>query len=307
MKKLLVSGAVALSLLFSPITATVAEPKSKGEQVNIIKDGMYDNHNAFVDESEYSLEKVLESVETVTHVVKYMISYETLDGKVEAYDFDASTFGTAVVIDKKDGYAYLLTNYHVANAKQPEIKIDKPAKWLRVEKVMDEIYIQKYYPGLQHVVGYNIHAEKVAGSEYLDAALIRAEDSQDFKKFPYEIGDSDDLRKGDFVWIVGNPLGLIGYVLEGNVSSLTYYDRTGWFMLGCDVQPGYSGGPVIAIRDGKYELVGLVNAVMVRENPPDMLPDTLGSYGIAVKINPIMKMVEDYFNKLELEKAVSHQ
>lgn len=304
MKKILLGGILVLSMLWGyPANTAMSKPvKAKTQQVQIIKDGMYDNHSSFVDESKYSLEEILESVESVAHVVKYMVSYETLDGKIVAYTLDISTGGTAVVIEQKDGYAYLLTNYHVAYARQPEVKIDEPTKWVKIEKTVDQLFIEK-----KHAHGsYYINAQSVVGDKILDAAMLKVSDFGEFKKFPYKIGNSDDLRSGDFVWAVGNPIGLVDYVLSGNVSSLSYYNYTDWFMVGCDIQPGYSGGPVIAIRDGEYELVGLVNAIMVRDMPPGKLPDTLGSYGIAIKINPIMKMVNDYFDqekiKLELEE-----
>lgn len=296
MKKILLGGILALSMFLGyPVNTAVSEPiKTQTKQIQIIKDGMYDNHNTFVDESQFSLEKILESVEDVVHTVRYMVSYETLEGHVISYDLDYSSTGTAVVIEKEEGYAYLLTNYHVIGTKQPEVKIDQPTKWVKVEKVVDKLYIEKdygYYP-----VYYE--AEIVVGNQDLDAALIRVDDSREFKKFPYKIGNSDDLRPGDFIWVVGNPVGLVDYVLGGHVSSTNYFGYTNWFMIGCDIQPGYSGGPVIAIRDGEYELVGLVNAVMVRDLPPGRLPDTLGSYGIAIKINPVMVMVNDYFDSI---------
>lgn len=291
MKKLLVSGAVALSLLFSPFTVTAAEQKQDTQQVSIIKDGMYDNHNAFVDESKYSLEKILESVEIIGHDVEYTLSYETLDGKIYSANKQISTRGSGVVIEKKDGKAYILTNNHLTEEFVPvNLNIDTPCKWLRLEKTSDRVYIVKR--GIHYES--KVTAKVLVSDSSLDIALLEVADSASFKKFPYKIGNSDDLRPGDFIWVVGNPLGLEDYTLGGDVSKLDYPSNSDWFMIGTSVQSGYSGGAVIAIRDGEYELVGIVVATLIRPDDDSSMYDALGGYGIAIKINPAMKIVEKY-------------
>lgn len=298
MKKLFLGGALALSLLFNPYnsTAVVKRIKSKVQQVNIIKDGMYDNHNAFVDESKYSLDVVLESIELVVHEVEYSINYETLDGKVFSTTKKGGTMSAGVVIEKKDGKAYILTNNHLTEEGIPPAEIEKiPSicKWVKIEKVVDKLYLVKE----EGTFRYKIEAKEVASDESLDVALLELEDSENLKKFPYKIGDSDDLRPGDFIWFVGNPLGLMDYALHGNVSKTVSPFSLDWFMISGDVQKGYSGGAVVAIRDGEYELVGLVVATMA-EPADDGTYDVLGGYGLAIKINPAMNVVNNYFDSL---------
>ena len=292
MKKSLLSSALALSLLLTPYS--VAEQKPKAKVVDIKKDGLYDNNNALVDESEYSLEEVLESIELVVHEVYYSISYETIDGKVNYLFRNASVMGTGIVIEKKDGKAYILTNNHVTSEKkfsEDSVDIPSDAKWVRVQKTRDEIYIAQY--GL---FDDKVYAKEVVSNSTLDAALLEV-DGTGFKKFPYKIGNSDDLRPGDFVWLAGNPLGLEDYAMPGHVSKIEYPWNYNWFMVASDVQPGFSGGAVIAIRDGEYELVGMVVATLIRQDE-DVI-DPLGGYGMVIKINPIMKMVDKYFKSLE--------
>lgn len=294
MKKWLASGAVALSLLFAPLTHTaVAEPQA---QQMIIKDGMYDNHNAFVDESRYSLDEILESVEVLGHEVAYSLSYETLDGKIRSTTTTFTTSGTGIVIEKKNGKAYILTNNHLTEETIPAgLEVSEPYKWLKLEKTLDRVYVEK--EGGLFV--YKVSAKEVASDPDLDIALLEVDDSSAFKKFPYKIGDSDDLRTGDFLWMIGNPLGIEDYTLDGNVSRLAYDSNSDWFMIGSDVQPGYSGGAVIAIRDGKYELVGLVVATLIRPVPKGERFDALGGYGIGIKINPAMKVANKYLDDLD--------
>ena len=304
MKKLFLSGALALSLLLPSYTATAVTKQAlqpKVQQVNIIKDGMYDNHNSYVDESQYSLEQILESVELIGHDIAYSISYEDLDGQVYSTVETVSTSGTGIVIEKKDGKAYILTNNHVTKDNMPLNLQVPPCKWFKIEKTSDRLYIIKDGGIFQ----FFIKAKKVASDSNLDTALLEVEDSSTLKKFPYKIGNSDDLRAGDFIWIVGNPMGIIDYALKGNVSKTDSNFSPDWFMIGCNVQPGYSGGAVVAIRDGEYELVGIVVATIVRPQDQDGFPDALAGYGIAIKINPAMEMVNEYFNSLKKKDSTA--
>lgn len=294
MKKWVFHGVLALSLLLPFNTPAVSQQLAKSEvkQVCIIKDGLYDNHNAFVDESKYSLDSVLESVELLMHNVKYSISYETLDGRLYSLIKEMNFFGTGIVIEKKEGKAYILTNDHLIRDEIPS-EIPPNCKWIKINKITDELYIVKG-EGESHRF---IEAEKLVSDQKLDVALLETDDSSNFTKFPYKIGNSDDLRVGDFIWVIGAPLGLVDYTLEGNISKVSYSSNPDWFMIGSDVQKGYSGGAIVAIRDGEYELVGLVVATLVR--PGEIIPDVLSGYGIAIKINPAMKIVEDYFDNLK--------
>jgi serine protease Do len=288
MKKLLVTGALVLSLILPPYSlgSSKEEPKQKQQLETIIKDGMYDDHNAFVDESKYSLEKILESVELIGCEAGYTITFTDQEGKVTKQNTVLRSIGSGIVIEKKDGKAYVITNNHVTNMDLPY----ETSEGITVTQDYLNIYILK--KGSLFI--NSIKAEKVASDPQLDVALLEVKDSSDFKKFPYKIGNSDDLRPGDFVWVAGNPLGLVDYVLKGNVSKTEYPEDARYFMIGCNVEPGYSGGAVIAIRDGEYELVGLVVATLVRQDNPINL-DVIGGYGIAIKINDALKVVNNYF------------
>lgn len=289
MKKLLVSGVLALSLMMpSCITTYASKPAlaPKTQLVDVIKDGRYDNHNAFVDESKYSLEEILDSVEMISYNIKYSVSYKDKEGLDVVEEKELGFLGSGVVIEKKGGKAYILTNSHVVT--EPDFG-DLP-DGVKFEKISEKITIIK--KGV--LLDTEIEAKRVASDSTLDVALLEVEDGG-FKKFPYKIGNSKDLRPGDFVYIAGNPQGIEDYVLNGNVSKVNYPYNPDWFMIGCDVQGGYSGGAVIAIRDGEYELVGLVVATLVRRVEGDV--DALGGYGIAIKINPIMDFVNKHLDK----------
>jgi S1-C subfamily serine protease len=114
------------------------------------------------------------------------------------------------------------------------------------------------------------------------------------------LGNSDELTVGTFLYVVGNPFNSGVNVREGIVSSLVGPEgiseisarRDELFMISNGVVPGDSGGPVLALRDGVPELVGIVQG-------------TLGStrIGWAIKINPITRQLSKYLDQDELHLA----
>ncbi len=88
------------------------------------------------------------------------------------------------------------------------------------------------------------------------------------------------------------------YIEEGNLSCRAQDIRDGdLFVISNGVVPGDSGAPVLSLRDGTPEWVGLVQG-------------TLGStrIGWAIKINPILKTLSKHPNNREfsvVEKASS--
>lgn len=278
-KNFLASSILAFSLALQP-SLGLSQPV---QQISAVKDGLYDNHNTFVDESKMSLDAILESVEVISHTTTYHIVYEDLQGQIFDFYHSVSSGGSGVVIDKKDGKAYILTNNHLIDSVTLyNFKLDGSFKNLKIEKVGDKVYVLKD--------GYYVDADIYALDSVADAAIISVDDSSGFKKFPYQIGNSDDLHSGDFVYIIGNPLGLVDYVIDGNVSLVDYPYNSDWFMINCGVQPGFSGGAVVAVRDGEFELVGLVSATLVRSVGEGESVDALGGYGIAVKINKFLEL-----------------
>lgn len=302
------TGILAASLLFSPVA--IAQ--------NVTKDGKYDNHAAFVDESKFSINKIIDSVETVQSRVLLKVTYEALNGNSGLSWVNFGGLGSGVVIKKEGGFAYILTNHHVIDgivslgALNLKVNIEKSIK---IERESSEIYIQKS--------NSRYSLEEVISNEDLDIALLKVKDSDDFKAFPYRTGNSDDMESADFVYIIGSPLGIKDYVLDGNVSKLYIEKKLNnpWqhqiikddksFMIDCEIQPGCSGAPVIAIRDGEYELVGIVNSVYMKKywdaRSGGFVYDPMAGYGVAIKINPIMEWVDKYFKSLKKDKPEKNQ
>lgn len=143
------------------------------------------------------------------------------------------SLGSGVVVDAKQGL--VLTNNHV---------IDKA----------DEITVT-----LRD--GRQLKAELVGTDPDSDVAVIRVE-ADDLTAVP--LGDSEDLRVGDFVVAIGNPFGLGQTVTSGIVSAL---GRSGLGIEGYEdfiqtdasINPGNSGGALVNLRG---ELIGINTAIL---------------------------------------------
>lgn len=141
--------------------------------------------------------------------------------------------GSGVVIDP--GRGFVITNNHV------------------VEKA-DEITVILSD-------GRHLKAEKVGTDPATDVAVVRIP-VEGLMGLP--LGDSDQLRVGDYVVAVGNPFGLEQTVTSGIVSAL---GRSGLGIEGYEsfiqtdasINPGNSGGALVNLRG---ELVGINSAII---------------------------------------------
>ena len=141
--------------------------------------------------------------------------------------------GSGVIVDARKGY--VLTNHHVVNGAD---RIDVTLQDRR-----------------------RFEAELIGSDEGTDIALLKI-DAKDLTALP--LGDSEDVRVGDFVLAIGNPFGLGQTVTSGIVSAL---GRSGinadgyedFIQTDASINPGNSGGALIDI-DG--DLIGINTAII---------------------------------------------
>lgn len=101
------------------------------------------------------------------------------------------------------------------------------------------------------------NVEIVAINSFVDLALLKAELPENYEPKITYLDDDDDLRDGDPVFAIGNPLGLERSVSQGIISrrnrasgGLVYIQTT------AQVNPGNSGGPLFNARG---EVVGVID------------------------------------------------
>ena len=143
--------------------------------------------------------------------------------------------GSGVIVDAENGY--ILTNHHVVGE-------------------ADEIQISL-------IDGRTLDAELVGSDAGTDIALIKVE-ADDLTEMP--IGDSEDVRVGDFVIAIGNPYGLSHTVTSGIVSALgrTGINRDGFedfIQTDASINPGNSGGALVNMAG---ELIGINSMIFSR-------------------------------------------
>lgn len=143
--------------------------------------------------------------------------------------------GSGVIVDSDNGY--ILTNHHVVGE-------------------ADEIQVSL-------IDGRMLDAEIVGSDSATDIALIKVE-ADDLTEMP--IGDSNDVRVGDFVIAIGNPYGLTHTVTSGIVSALgrTGISRDGYedfIQTDASINPGNSGGALVNMSG---ELIGINSVIISR-------------------------------------------
>jgi hypothetical protein len=174
-----------------------------------------------------------------------------------------TTFGTATILFRDENRIALLTCAHLVNAPDTlyswhDPVSHDPGQYVRsiAIKERQEHYIRE----LASCGSFGI----LAIDSGLDVALIgRTCDGlkEEVKPFPYALGAATQLEWGCFVYVMGYPLG-IPVVTKGIVSAPNNTPRGG-FTIDALLNKGFSGGIILAIRDGipNFELVGIVRSI----------------------------------------------
>ena len=158
--------------------------------------------------------------------------------------------GSGVIIHR-DGL--ILTNAHVANRKQPLVRLNG---------------------------GERLPAKRLAYDKHLDLAALSVE-AADLPAL--DLGDSRTLRPGAWVMALGHPWGVPGAATAGVVIDVGVpmeMERAGSDMIqvGFHLRPGHSGGPLIADNGA---LIG-INTMMAGPN-----------VGLAIPAHVIKKFLQD--------------
>lgn len=220
----------------------------------------------FVDAAENSVESVVHvTTKVVTTQVQRNPFFEFFYGPGaggKEYKQYGSGSGSGVIVSQ-DGY--IVTNNHVvADASEVEVILNDNTKY----------------------------KAKIIGTDpSTDLAVIKV-DATDLK--PIMIGNSDNLRIGEWVLAVGNPFNLTSTVTAGIVSAkgrnINIINRStntvpieSFIQTDAAVNPGNSGG---ALVDTKGELVGINTAIASQTG-------SFSGYSFAIPVNLMVKVMSD--------------
>lgn len=182
---------------------------------------------------------------------------------------DQIGLGSGVII-RPDGY--IVTNNHVVSG----------ADGIEVTLENDRVY----------------PAKLIGTDPATDIALLKIEASD----LPcIQLGNSDDLRLGDWVLAIGSPYDLRSTITAGIVSakgrSLPNYDGQfrieSFIQTDAAVNPGNSGG---ALVNTAGELVGINTSIV-------SLTGSYSGYSFAVPVNIVSKIADDFINYGEVRRA----
>ncbi|MFK4996747.1 S1C family serine protease [Bacillus sp. N9] len=182
--------------------------------------------------------------------------------------------GSGVIFNKDGDKAYIVTNNHVIEGAE------------KIEVVVDS--------------GDKVEAELVGADALSDLAILKIDAK--YVEQVLEFGDSDQLRAGDEVIAIGNPLGLdlSRTVTQGIVSavnrSVNVSTSAGEWDLNviqtdAAINPGNSGGALI---NAAGQLVG-INSLKIAENGVEGL-------GFAIPINDAKPLIEEMIAHGKIER-----
>ncbi len=189
-------------------------------------------------------------------------------GRLEAREVPAlvKRFGEAVVMVRTPGglgtgflvsrEGHLITNYHVVE-KQTQLRVTM-FRQVAEKGVAEKAVVGKDAKG-PTVNGQAAGFEKIefrkvkiiALQPLRDLALLQidADEIDGRLPEPVVINDRGDLRVGDMVFAIGNPLGMERTVTQGIVSSTTRtIDTVRLIQTDAAINPGNSGGPIFNAR-----------------------------------------------------------
>ena len=183
---------------------------------------------------------------------------------------DQVGLGSGVII-RPDGY--IVTNNHVVSG-------------------ADEIEVT--------LENNHVYPAKLVGTDpATDIALIKIE-AEDLPTVP--MGNSDDLRLGEWVLAIGSPYDLRSTITAGIVSakgrSMPNYDGQyrveSFIQTDAAVNPGNSGG---ALVNAAGERVGINTSIISRTG-------SYAGYSFAVPVNIVGKVVDDFIEYGEVRRAM---
>lgn len=194
------------------------------------------------------VDKVLPSVVSITTLKRVQTGYILdpneflLNHRLLPRLQNFTALGSGVIVSKE---GHILTNYHViAGTEQIQVQLND---------------------------GRAVPAKIIGADPDTDIAVLQVDAT---KVTPLVLGNSDDVKVGQVVFAVGNPLGLQGTVTHGIISakSRVVDDSTlEYFQTDAAINEGNSGGPLVNLRG---EVIA-INTRVASQTPDHVQPQGL--------------------------------
>ncbi len=275
---------------------------------NLTKDGLYDNTNLLVDPLE-DFSQAKKSYVYLLTKIKFAVDKQYAPFFKGATEYEteqiSSGFVTTLPAEFPAG-KYIMTDDHVVSlyAYTTEKRAMHPQYGpIKVTITLTKVLEKTTYLLFDDGQKIDLTAYEVFNDRPNDLALYRLPKGVDIPAYPYAFGNSDNLRVGNFVYMLGRPHNFTEANLrEGRVSALSgpFYCRglgdTGeasnyrpadHFMVSAGIDRGDSGLPVLGILDGRIEVIGLAHAKILG----------MEKLGIVQRIDHLVDVIRSYFEK----------
>lgn len=243
-----------------------------------LNDGKYDSEFPYKSSSK-QLEEISNSIKMINVLVFYTSYLFDESSRITVSDFSQKNVinkayqktnyhqpasGTATIISSTIDQVVLLTCAHIIDFPDTIITYflnESGNNTLFIESISIKADQSNFIPDFPE--GGKV--EIISIDKKNDLALIGknypANKNYNFPALEYPKGKAKELEWGSFVYAFGYPLGQ-KMISKGIVSSPNL-DGSGTFLIDAVFNRGFSGGIVLAIRDGvpNFELVGLVRSI----------------------------------------------
>jgi serine protease Do len=246
LNNLILESWVAAAILFSPMAlAQVTSPQSSQKKAPAVPNP----------EKMDALKQMSSSFEEISRrsgraVVQIFVrSYITTDSSDDSGELlTAQNSSGSGIILSPDGY--ILTNAHVVKGAH-SVKVQLNVRAEEEAREQGDRSFNRPIPGT--LVGVDRDS---------DLAVVKI----DRKNLPYlAFGDSDELKQGQIVLALGNPLGLDNSVSMGVVSAVARQikpdDAMVYIQTDAPINPGNSGGPLV---DAEGRVVGINTFILTQ-------------------------------------------
>ncbi|HLD89372.1 MAG TPA: serine protease [Candidatus Nanoarchaeia archaeon] len=280
LKKTIIKGistALIASAIYFPFSLQFQShscgEKNKTQGMNDIRPGnklesiiySYDNNNCGI--SDEALKNLDDCVYEITAKTRYF----------EGEGISLTGIGTGIVL--KEGY--FLTAEHVVRTVET---IESPLGASRDSKPKTRYYISKN-SGEKYELEPVVTDKGWISDDKIDFALLRIKkfDENKTKPFAGRLGSSTMLRKGDFLYMLGN---MYSYGVNLGVAVVGQeVGGDGYFPYRMLSNVGDSGGAVFALKNKMPELVGLLIGGKFKPGQTAQIPYATGISGILKKIS----------------------
>lgn len=247
-----------------------------------LNDGKYDTEFPYKNCSK-QLAEIAESIKMINCIVYYKsyifdegqrITIENLNGEIMEKRAIRKTYlertasGTATIIYRDGNKLAVLTCAHIVDFSDTLISYF-PDSTQENSKYIQSIAIRERQINFVTDIPGGSDFEIIAMDKENDIAVLGKTLGSSHKYFPifnYPFGNANELEWGSFVYVIGYPIGY--QMITRGIVSKPYKGKAGAFLIDALFNRGFSGGLVLAIRDGvpNFELVGIAKSASADHN-----------------------------------------